>query len=280
MSEDIRIESSGLEGREELHIRLFKASSIPIGNDWNGKGIRSPFWRLYLNDSDGASIETETGVCNFEGGKIYFVPAGVLFDYRNSTEIRHFYMHFDILGLPGLVIQEMFSHPVCVPAPQSFVQIVEALSHRLELRPNIDLILETRLKSVAYEALALCFEELPQERQDHFARQTAMMTEVLPAIRRIDSDLRSSLSNAVLAELCSLSENHFIRRFKERLGQTPARYIQERRVAQAAQKLLFTSDSIEKIADETGFGNRFYFTRVFAKYHSLSPAAYRKRERV
>jgi len=49
---------------------------------------------------------------------------------------------------------------------------------------------------------------------------------------------------------------------------------------QAAQALLFTADSIETIAAESGFANRFYFSRVFMRHMGVSPAIYRKAVRV
>ena len=270
----------GFEGREKLHLRLFKASTQPIGSNWDTQNVNSSFWRFYYNDVSGASIEWSGGKFGLDGGKCYFLPAGVRFNCRNVTDIRHFYVHFDILGLSGIVMQEMFSSPVEIGAKIEFIEKVRTLSEMMEGDGGLDFALESRLKAVIYESLALCFEELPDERQEQFARLTASMTDVLPAIHFIEAELGATISNSSLAKLCSMSENHFIRRFKERLGQTPAKYIQERRLAQAGQRLLFTSDSIEKIAEETGFGNRFYLTRVFSKHLKLSPAAYRKRAKV
>jgi AraC family L-rhamnose operon transcriptional activator RhaR len=64
------------------------------------------------------------------------------------------------------------------------------------------------------------------------------------------------------------------------VGQSPSHYIRERRVMLAAQQLLFSSASIDDIALATGFGNRFYFSRVFTRQLGVSPAAYRKTSRV
>jgi len=77
-----------------------------------------------------------------------------------------------------------------------------------------------------------------------------------------------------------MSEDHFIRRFRECVGQSPAQYIQEQRVARAAQRLVFTTESIDAIAAATGFANRFYFSRVFTRHMGTSPAAYRNAPRV
>ena len=84
------------------------------------------------------------------------------------------------------------------------------------------------------------------------------------------------MTNKSLAGLCCLSEDYFIRRFRDCVGQTPAQYLLSQRIMQAAQQLLFTDKSLEQVAEETGFGSRAYFSRMFARARGISPAAYRK----
>ncbi len=76
-----------------------------------------------------------------------------------------------------------------------------------------------------------------------------------------------------------MSGDYFMRRFRECVGQTPQQYVLERWLVAAAQRLVFTDDGIERIAAETGFGNRFYVSRVFARHFGLPPATYRKQGR-
>jgi len=75
--------------------------------------------------------------------------------------------------------------------------------------------------------------------------------------------------------MCHSSVDHFIRVFKQWTGQTPAQYILDTRVKAAAHELLFTDGSIDSIAEETGFRDRFYFSRVFKRRMGLAPAEYR-----
>jgi len=63
------------------------------------------------------------------------------------------------------------------------------------------------------------------------------------------------------------------------MQQTPAKYVQERRVAAATEKLVFSEATIDQIAEETGFANRFHFSRVFTQIMSVGPGTYRKRQR-
>jgi transcriptional regulator GlxA family with amidase domain len=99
---------------------------------------------------------------------------------------------------------------------------------------------------------------------------------VAPALHLVDERLGHPLPNQALARACGLSLDAFVRRFRAEIGQSPAQYVRERRVAVAAQHLLYTDAAIEDIADATGFGSRAYFTRVFAQRMGLGPAAYRR----
>ncbi|NUP98900.1 MAG: helix-turn-helix transcriptional regulator, partial [Armatimonadetes bacterium] len=101
-----------------------------------------------------------------------------------------------------------------------------------------------------------------------------------PALRYIEEHLDQPLTNQRLAATCAVSTDHFIRRFRELVGQSPAQYVLERRVTQAAQWLAFGSDSIDRIAARAGFANRHYFSRVFAQRMGVPPAAYRRTSRV
>ena len=95
-------------------------------------------------------------------------------------------------------------------------------------------------------------------------------------VQYIDRHLSDRLDNQRLAEVSNMSKSHFIRRFHKAIGQTPAMYVLERRIARTAERLSFTNDSIERISEETGFSNRFYFTKVFKKIMGIPPVKYRK----
>ena len=57
------------------------------------------------------------------------------------------------------------------------------------------------------------------------------------------------------------------------------RYLLELRLNTAMKLLRHTDHSIEQIARECGFGDRYYFTRIFTKHRQTTPAAFRKEAR-
>jgi len=208
------------------------------------------------------------------------VPAGVRFSCRNLAAVGHFYVHFDVIGVPRVALRALFGGPLRVPHRAVLADAARALAAALGHSYAVGLTEQFRIKALIYGALAAYLESLSGDAIERYWRLAAAHAPVRPALREIEDHLPEQLTNRRLARICHMSEDHFIRRFRESVGQSPARYIQEQRVLLAAQALLFTSDSIEMIAAAAGFANRFYFSRVFMRHMGISPAAYRKAARV
>ena len=264
---------------DHLHLRLFKIDVLTIDTGWDTQNVQSAFWRFYLNDRDGAALELPDGLYPLEAGKLIFVPAGVRFNCRCTQLVRHFYAHFDVIGLPDVVMRELFAMPIGLPREERLEQAAQGIIAAWPEVGQNELWLQCRVKALLYEGLALYLRDLPPAQQERSNQLRHVLQPLLPAIERIERNLGTALSVSRLAQDCCLSTNHFIRRFHDCLHQTPGQYIQERRIRLAAQKLLFTDDTIEAIAEACGFGNRFYFSRLFTRHTGVSPAAYRKSSR-
>lgn len=81
------------------------------------------------------------------------------------------------------------------------------------------------------------------------------------------------------AEL-GLSAVQFTRRFKARFGKTPTDYLATLRLDKVRQMLLETSYPLEYIAEQCGYENGFYLSRVFSKKFETSPSQYRKTHQI
>lgn len=82
--------------------------------------------------------------------------------------------------------------------------------------------------------------------------------------------------NAMI-RLSGLAERSFKRRFQLSTGMSPLEYVHTLRLEEA-KHLLETSDrSIETIAGEVGYEDPGFFSRLFRRQVSMTPATYRKR---
>lgn len=76
-------------------------------------------------------------------------------------------------------------------------------------------------------------------------------------------NLTADLSVDKLAEKVAMSPRNFTRVFTRETGASPARYVAEARLAAARQRLEQTNETLERIAEQTGFGSSINLRRLF-----------------
>lgn len=96
----------------------------------------------------------------------------------------------------------------------------------------------------------------------------------------IEDHLSDALTLAELAGVACLSPFHFARSFRMVMGVTPHRFVIERRVEVAKQKLALGYDTLFEIALDNGFGSQANFTRVFRKITGFTPGEFRAAHKV
>ncbi|WP_312168171.1 GlxA family transcriptional regulator [Atlantibacter hermannii] len=95
--------------------------------------------------------------------------------------------------------------------------------------------------------------------------------------RWILANLADDLSVEKLAERVAMSPRNFTRVFTREAGVSPARYVSEARLAAARDRLEQTTETLDRIAQLTGFGSSINLRRTFEKQLHLTPGEYRQR---
>ncbi len=92
--------------------------------------------------------------------------------------------------------------------------------------------------------------------------------------------MREHLDRAVrlpeLAALAGMSVPHYAALFRQSTGYAPVNYHLRLRIQRACQLLDATLLPISEVAEETGFSDPYYFSRMFRGIMGRSPRAYRK----
>jgi LacI family transcriptional regulator len=99
------------------------------------------------------------------------------------------------------------------------------------------------------------------------------------ALRFIRSNYQSPIGVAEVARALDVSRRTLERRFLRVLNRSVRDQIQHFRFNQAKELLLHTEDSVERIAEMSGFGNLKQMLRSFEKNEGTSPAKFRKNSR-
>jgi transcriptional regulator GlxA family with amidase domain len=80
-----------------------------------------------------------------------------------------------------------------------------------------------------------------------------------------------------MVRLSGLAERSFKRRFQQATGMSPLEYVHALRLEEAKQMLEASDLPIEAIANEVGYEDAGFFTRLFRRKVNLTPAQYRRR---
>ncbi len=97
------------------------------------------------------------------------------------------------------------------------------------------------------------------------------------AIKFINVNIRNArLSVEMISRKLNVSEEHFSRMFKKKIGIPPVKYMNEVKVAEAKRMLLKTDMTIKEIASALYYSDQFYFSQQFKRITGYSPSEYRK----
>jgi AraC family transcriptional regulator of arabinose operon len=263
--------------QEGLYTRLFSAGYLTVDQWWPETDLLRGFWRLYLNEQDGVVLRLGHKDFPMPPGRLVLVPPGLDFEIELHHPVDQLFAQFEFLGWPPEAAGDLLPEPIALPAGDDLRELLVARL-RKELgsaRGGLDPVLAGRVKALIHLSISDALASLPEDHTRRVLRISEGQREMLAVLQYIDEHLENPLSNETLAGIALSSESRFIRRFREATGRTPARYVQERRLERASQLLVSTDYSIDRIAEASGFANRYYFTRVFTQRMGLPPGRYR-----
>lgn len=133
----------------------------------------------------------------------------------------------------------------------------------------------------AAEVLALALRTLADERPPAPPAGPGADPRVLDVLRRLGGPDGGALGArpraSQLAALAHMSEGSFRAAFARTTGSSPRRYLEDRRMAQAARALVETDRTVAEISQAVGYDDPYHFSRVFRRVHGVSPRGYRRR---
>lgn len=101
-------------------------------------------------------------------------------------------------------------------------------------------------------------------------------TALLHARQYVQSHYRKGFTLDALAASCGLSKSHLCRGFKAHFGISPVALAIRIRLDHARELLRNADLNVTQIADECGFSDVYYFSRLFKQRMGMSPRRYRE----
>ncbi|MBK1875948.1 AraC family transcriptional regulator [Pelagicoccus mobilis] len=94
-------------------------------------------------------------------------------------------------------------------------------------------------------------------------------------IEFMQQSISQKLTLQNLAKVANMSPNHFGALFLKRFNSTPIDYFNRLKIQRACELLTTTKLPVGEIADQLGYSDSFYFSRLFKKTIGVSPRGYR-----
>jgi AraC-like DNA-binding protein len=248
-------------------ITLHESGFLPDHHDWNFPAVFSPFWRLYYNAQRGHCVLFEERMIELTPKHIILIPPHQLFHCLGGNPVPSFWLAFSFTCRqhPNQTV------PLLLAPRDTELCLIRDLQQLITADETWDPTDAIYRNSLALLQVVLSRPEL---------RWQPPVPEPLARVRQhIERQISAKLLAPDLARRAGLSVASFNRSFKRHFGTTPARYVIEMRVREAARLLLQTDETLDAIAEETGFPNRAYLSRVFKQVTGEAPAGFRSKHR-
>ena len=181
-----------------------------------------------------------------------------IFTSSDYEEIREFRSRQRYSSVPVIVVRERFD--------SKDLDEISSLSNTIIVNPSVfeaDGFL-SHLKTIAASGT------LPSH--------TGVL--VKKAIVYLNMHAEKQISRWQVAESVNISEDYLARIFRREVGLSPWEYLGIFRIQLASDMLLNTGKTLSEIAEDTGFMDQAYFSRVFRKIKGFSPGVLRRHKKV
>ena len=275
---------------ELVNICVLNAGYAQVSQHWEGKGLSSPFARLYYVKEGEGTISTPEAELTMKPGNMYLVPSFMPHSMTCQSGLRFYYLFvYERYGTQSDIF-DLYSFPYEVEANQAIDLLFE---NYCNYYPELTLpyaSAEDFYAHPSYREYAIRYAQMDRAQKMQLqgfvwigasffmakAQKIEEMDErLLKVIDYVKENVGKVIETETLANMVCLTKSHLERLFREKLGTSPLQYILRTKI-QCAQRLLMTTNySIQVIAHEVGFDDPSYFIRVFRQKIGFTPQDYR-----
>jgi len=238
--------------------------------DWSTAIPIRPHWRIWWNPEPGAAIRHGATEYPLLSDRLLLVPPYVSILHHLEKPTHSLALHVDVDTPVPSPSEEVFYPRLPAGVIERFQKIPETYPEGVIFSggesndPNLSWFLG--------EIVCRSFQYLPLDLWK-VSRKDSRIEDALDTLRekRIEG-----CSNEELARQACLSTNAFIRLFKQEVGVPPQVCLQNMRLEHAARLLLYSEHSVEQVAEECGFCDRNYMSKLFKRRFLVGPAMYRR----
>lgn len=275
---------------------LLHVDYVKLGQKWNYTNVISPYYRIYYIDEGEGTISSAHEKLKLEAGYMYIIPSFTSCNLKCPGYLSQYFIHFFEDSPDGISLFEGNRNPLKLEVNERDVAHLKRL---LQINPGRGINRSDNPKVYEKDVYYKEYQELNSQQSVaiYFETQGILMqlisrflaskkykqksirsipSKILDAISYIHLNLKNELSVAQLAQRAYQHPDYFSRLFFQYTGGRPLHYIHEKRIERAQYLLTTTSLTFSEVAEETGFENLPYFSKIFKKVTNLTPGQYIK----
>lgn len=183
-----------------------------------------------------------------------------------------YWVHFSgakLSELNNFFSLKKFQEPQPVSFDEKKIQLWTEMYNSLEMGYNTDNLYYANM-CLQYFIASFIY---PEKRIELY--KSAENSIINKAIDFMKNNVREKLTVEQIARHCSYSSSRFFTIFRQKTGVSPLDYFIHLRIQKSCQLLDLTDKRINEIANEVGYEDESYFSRVFKKVMDVSPRKYR-----
>ena len=241
-----------------------------IENNWNWTNVVIPDNKIYVIEK--GEIFVEGGGVNFTAkeGDMVLIPSFVSHSAKltNLGFVKKSWIHFSMKEGSREYFSH-YTHPVKIELsnlPETLALINDTIRFGNLLEPYRSL----KTSAGIFELVAIFLDK------SLTPKPVSSSDNIDVAIDFINDNYTEQFSLDFLAEKFNCSTNHFIKKFKEKTGYTPIKYLYIKKIEEAKRLLETTNLTVYEVMEKVGYEDASYFSKLFKKLVGYSPKRFRE----
>ena len=255
---------------DSLTVTYHHGSYIKLTPDWHDKNIICPNSKIYYVTKGEVCVEVGKTKYTARPGDAILIPAGVKHTYHlgDLPYAEKFWFHFDLRCAQTNYFETVdFSYLKHIGITPKLKELFSTVVDSGGNKPSERLSISSAIASIVSIFLDGC----------NYSRNTPEENdETDKVITFIKKNYYENFTLPSLAEMAKLSQNHFAKKFKEKVGHPPLKYINILRLERAKFLLEHTEKPINTVMEEVGFWDSAHFSKLFKTETGYSPSKFRK----
>lgn len=248
--------------------------SCPENTAWMNRKIEDYYTLQYAHSgSMHIGLDDDKNIIRYEAPFAWLMYKGRYFRFgsNDGTKWGHYYVAFKGPRMDRFIESNLYQIKLEPPIvkihnPDYFLKQMLNLFDCIKASPQKK---ETAVNLL--EGLLLTMHQQDEKKSlDSFHAD-----ELLKLSSKIIQNPEADWDFAREAAKINVSYSHFRMLFRSLLGSPPQQFLIDSKLKKAETLLRTTLKSISEIAEESGIGSVYYFSRLFAKHYHMPPCRYR-----